>query len=351
MIRKINFIFYNKHIIKFKAKLFSLLVNCSLERVDGRSKPKKLWIQQLLHDKFFKFPTILFLFILTFSISLNAEDFRIIYSSSLSGNLYSCICGLKLSVGLAKRDKFLKQKGINSSKDILVDTGNSLDVKSKKNKTEAIFHSFFKMGYVSVGVGINDLQEDLVSIVDSERYPLNSANVFIKKFFGSSKVGKPISIIKKGNKRIGIISLTSPTIQYTLSGELKRKFIIKGLESTLQNIISIDENKADLYILLLHGSTDEAVRLTSLNKNFIVIYGDESIRKPVSNKTGYLEVNGVKVYSTFDVLGDKIGILNLTETESGYKIKSSEVIEMNVDKLTDSDEILSVMQQYGIKPE
>ena len=63
------------------------------------------------------------------------------------------------------------------------------------------------------------------------------------------------------------------------------------------------------------------------------------------------KVNGVKVYSTFDVLGDKIGILNLTETESGYKIKSSEVIEMNVDKLTDSDEILSVMQQYGIKPE
>ncbi len=122
---------------------------------------------------------VLFLFL---SYQIHAEDFRIVYSSSLTGNLYSCICGLKLSVGLAKRETFLRQRGINPSKDILVDTGNSLDVKSPKNKAEAIFHSFQKMGYASVGFGTNDLQEEIIPVVELDRYPLQSANVFIKNF-------------------------------------------------------------------------------------------------------------------------------------------------------------------------
>nr|MBP9163748.1 hypothetical protein [Leptospiraceae bacterium] len=92
-------------------------------------------------------------------------------------------------------------------------------------------------------------------------------------------------------------------------------------------------------------------KLASMNKKFLVIYGDEANKKPILNKSGYLDVNGVRVYSTLDLLGDKIGILNLTENETGFTIKSSEVIEMNVDKLSDSEDILSVMKQYGIKPE
>ncbi len=297
---------------------------------------------------FLNYKFILFFF---FSLQIQAEDFRIVYSSSLTGNLYSCVCGLKLSVGLAKRASFFGQRGISPNKDILLDTGNSLDVKSYKNKAEAIFHSFKKMGYTSVGFGTNDLQEEIIPIVENKSYPIQSANVFIKKFFGSTKIGKPIQLLKRGNKTIGIISLTSPTIQYTLSGELKKKFIIKGLESTLRDLISSEENKADTYIILLHGTTEEAARLASMDKKFIVIYGDETNRKPVTNKSGYLDVNGLRVYSTLDLLGDKIGILNLTENESGFTIKSSEVIEMNVDKLIDSEEILSVMKQYGIKPE
>jgi 2',3'-cyclic-nucleotide 2'-phosphodiesterase (5'-nucleotidase family) len=304
---------------------------------------------KLFLDYIFKASFLILFFII--SVPVHAEDFRIIYSSSLSGNLYSCVCGLKLSVGLAKRASFFGQRGINPSKDILVDTGNSLDVKSSKNKAEAIFHSFQNMGYTSVGFGTNDLQEEIIPLVENKSYPLQSANVFIKKFFGSTKIGKPIQLVKKGNKTIGIISLTSPTIQYTLSGELKKKFIIKGLESTLRDLISSEENKADTYIILLHGTTEEAVRLASMDRKFIVIYGDETNRKPIVNKSGYLEVNGVRVYSTFDLLGDKIGILNLTESEKGITIKSSEVIEMNVDKLSDSDEILSVMKQYNIQPE
>ncbi len=145
--------------------------------------------------------------------------------------------------------------------------------------------------------------------------------------------------------------MTSPTIQYTLSGNLKRKFIIKSIDSTIRDLISSQEVKADTYIILLHGTTEEAAKLASMDKKFLVIYGDEANKKPILNKSGYLDINGVRVYSTLDLLGDKIGILNLTENETGFTIKSSEVIEMNVDKLSDSEEILSVMKQYGIKPD
>ena len=130
-------------------------------------------------------PFLKLILLLSFS-QIQAEDFRIVYSSSLTGNLYSCICGLKLSVGLAKRETFLRQRGINPSKDILVDTGNSLDVKSPKNKAEAIFHSYQKMGYASVGFGTNDLQEEIIPVVELDRYARQFANVFIKIFFGST---------------------------------------------------------------------------------------------------------------------------------------------------------------------
>ena len=121
-----------------------------------------------------------------FSNSLFSESFRVVYSSSLVGNLYSCVCGLKLSVGIAKRATFLKQKNIDPAKDILVDTGNSLDVGCSFAKTKAIFSSFKKIGYRLVGIGGNDLQKDTISILEANSDLVQSANVFTKGFLSSN---------------------------------------------------------------------------------------------------------------------------------------------------------------------
>ena len=293
---------------------------------------------------------IILLSLFLFTISLSPEDIRIVYSSNLTGNLYSCICGLKLSVGLAKRASFLKQIGVNPSKDILVDTGNSLDVKSSTDKANAIFESFQKLGYHAVGIGVNDLQENTISILEDNRYQTQSANLFQKGFFRTSSFGKQITYLKREDKTYGIINLTSPTILYNLPSEVKSKLVVQNLETTLSKLTSSQgEMKADNWIILLNGSKEEALKLASLNSNFLLIYGGE--KNSASPKSGYSEVNGVRIYSTGDLLGDKLGIITLTEQTKGYTVKSSEVIEMNIDKLTDSAEILSIMKKYNIKPE
>lgn len=302
-----------------------------------------------------KFKKIFKIFLLTlflFTISLSSENLRIVYSSSLTGNLYSCICGLKLSVGLAKRATFLKQKGIDPSKDILVDTGNSLDIKSSTDKANAIFESFQKLGYHSVGIGANDLQENTISILEANRYKTQSANLFQNGFFKTSSFGKPITYIKRGKNKFGIINLTSPTILYSLANDIKSKLIVQNLETTISKLTSSqDEAQADTWIIILHGTKEEALKIASLNSSFIVIYGGVNGNKLVSNKSGYSEVNGIRVYSTEDLLGDKLGIIHLSEETKGFSVKSSEVLEMNVDALTDSEEILVVMKKYNIKPE
>ncbi len=300
--------------------------------------------------KFISF-SIFFIFS-SFPFQVTADDYRIIYSSSLTGNLYSCICGLKLSVGLGKRLAFFKQNGISHEKDILVDTGNSLDVKSTTNKAKAIFESFQTLGYHSIGIGQNDLQESSLSILEANTYLTQSANLSKKGFFGSSKLGKSVTYLKRKTKTFGIINLTSPSVFYNLSKEIKSKLLLKDLESTVTEITSLEiDFLVDNWIILLHGSQEEALKIASLNKNYIVIFGGEPLIKPSLNRSGYLEVNGIKVYSTGDLLGDKIGILNLKESESGLIVKSSEIIEMNVNQLTDSEEILDIMKKYNLKPE
>jgi len=295
---------------------------------------------------------IVLYFFLFLSFKINAEDFRIIYSSSLTGNLYSCVCGLKLSVGLGKRATFFRQKGISHEKDILVDTGNSLDVKSSPDKAKAIFESFQFLGYHSIGIGQNDLQENSLSILEANIYLTQSANLLKKGFFSSSKLGKSVTYLKRKTKTFGIINLTSPSVFYNLSKEMKSKLLLKDLESTVIEITSLEiDFLVDNWIILLHGSQDEALKIASLNKNFIVIFGGEPLIKSSFNRSGYLEVNGVKIYSTGDLLGDKIGILILKESETGLIFKSTEIIEMNVNKLTDSDEILDIMKKYNLKPE
>lgn len=293
---------------------------------------------------------IFVLILIFFSNSIRAENLRIVYSSSLTGNLFSCICGLKLSVGLAKRGSFFKQIGINPNADILIDTGNSLDIKSSIEKTKAIFESFQTLGYHSVGIGQNDLQENTISILMANNQLTHSANLFQKGFFQTSSFGKPVTYIKRNKNTFGIINLSSPEILYELNNNIKSKLIVQDMETTVSKLTSSEtEVPINVWIILLHGTKEEAEKIYSLNPNFIVIYGGKNNIK-LSN-SGKSAINDKQIYSTADLLGDKIGILTLTDQKSRWKVTSSEVTEMNVDKLTDSEEILKIMKKYNIKPE
>lgn len=90
------------------------------------------------------------------------------------------------------------------------------------------------------------------------------------------------------------------------------------METTVSKLTSSEtEVPINVWIILLHGTKEEAEKIYSLNPNFIVIYGGKNNIK-LSN-SGKSAINDKQIYSTADLLGDKIGILTLTDQKVNGK--------------------------------
>lgn len=273
-----------------------------------------------------------------------ADTIRIIFTSSLSGNLYSCMCGLKLSTGLAKRDTYLKQIGFDQAKDILLDTGSSLDASGiSEEKAKAIYESFSVIGYNSINAAGTDFQTNSIDTLKSKKYPINSSNIILKGFFTNKSIGKQIVFLNRQQKEFAIINISSLSGLGILDSEVKSGIKLIDPQTLIHSIY--DSVKDKNVILVWNGKIEEAKLIADKYPSWIVIAGTDK-EKPAGKAYTLTEKN--KVFHSGDTIGDMVGIIELTETAGKLEIKDSSLTLTDVDKLKDSDRIVNIIKKYNI---
>jgi hypothetical protein len=276
-----------------------------------------------------------------FTISLFAEKIQIVYSSNLNGNLYSCLCGLKYSVGLVKRASYIKSKKFDSNS-LFLDTGNSFQAGHKLNKSQAILDSFERMNYSGLGLG----SEDLNYIFKSKEIFKNtffknkvlSSNIDLKKMIGTEPLSTKFTSFNFKTSKFKVFSHFSLNNKFELDKEAKEELIFKDYKDTIPSLISNDS----INILLHYGSIVEAKQIKKDFPSLIII---SSAVDSTENKNGKID----SIYSTSDKLGDVIGVIYLEVEKNKIVKESSEIFKMDYKKITDDDSILKILDKYKLK--
>lgn len=208
----------------------------------------------------------------------NVSSIKIMYTSSLNGNLDGCPCRTDPKAGLVKRAAFLRS--ITDRSDvILVDTGDILDSYPDEPLAEEIFKIYDELGYDAIGLGDHELSNGVKKLLEyREDFPLMSHNFTINQDdSGRILFSSEPMIIDKGTVKIGIFSLISPKVFNRYSEKYKKHIRISRPEKIAEKMVfSLRKEKVDIKVLLYHGGYESAEKLAENIKGIdVIVVGHE----------------------------------------------------------------------------
>jgi len=211
-------------------------------------------------------PAALILALAAFCLSANGNGehtLKILYSSSLNGNLDGCDCKGHPRGGLVKRAAWLRTLD-QPEQVLLVDGGDLLDPHPDLELATAIFDTYLELGYGAIALGDQEFANGVVSLLEyRERYPLMAHNLTICPdenrciFFSTTP-----QIMERAGLRIGVFALIDPQVFTLYPPELKNQIKIQDPKTTARNQLAyLAEEGAQLTVLLYHGPYQSAKQL------------------------------------------------------------------------------------------
>lgn len=280
-----------------------------------------------------------------------ASRIMLYYSASLWGNLDGCTCKSRPRAGLVKRAWFLNQIG-DKSKILLVDGGDILFETRDDLLASYILDVYRDLNYAAVGVGFNELVNGTGNLAKyREIIPYISNNIALRAQDNRPFSDQPL-MVHKGKYDIGIFSLFDPGVfDYPPLVHLKR--IPAGLKDQLSItpvdeaarscVENLDNRKADLVILLYFGFHDTVAKLVQdvPGIDIVILAFEQNLIR--SEKIG-----DTYIYSPGEE-GNRLGMLEISETEEGNMMFENSFILFSYFKDTDDPKVRSMILDYEAK--
>lgn len=237
----------------------------------------------------------------------------LVVSGEQNGYVEPCGCaGLENQKGgLARRHTFLKQLAAKGWSAAPIDLGNQ--IQRFGSQQEIKFHTTIEglktMGYTAVGYGPDDLRlpvGELISDAANDENGLTSANVAI---IGFEDAVPKFRLIDRGGRKVAVAAVLGERAwQRVNNGDLAWR----PAETALKEVVPAMAQKAELLVLLSHGTPDEAIELARKFPEFQVVItaggADEPPPEPKSiegTKTWLIEVGHKGMYlAAIGVYGD-----------------------------------------------
>ncbi len=250
---------------------------------------------------------------------LHSNEIRILYTSSLNGNLDGCTCKVNPISGLVKRGYWIEEYRNKYPNVIIVDTGDSISDAADIRKAKAIFESFSLLKYDAYLVGESDFSIGVQNFLEfSKDINLIGSNFvynpgILKKniIFGSHE-----KAFNLNNIRVRILGyLHEDTMLYT-PNDIRSK--IKFIQ---ENSLPKSNPDYQLTLLLSHAGYDRDMKLIS-NIDFpLLVIGGHDQYQPKNG--GGFELSGGIWYFQSGADGNQIGEIVLqVDSTSNFKILS-----------------------------
>ena len=275
---------------------------------------------------------IFFLLFFFLSQILGATEVRILFSSSLNGNLDGCNCKARPISGMVKRGSWIEEYRKKYPDVILVDTGDSLIDKNDLKKAKAIYESFSLLKYDAYLVGETDLAIGISNFFEyTKNLKLVGTNFmynpgFLKRnqSFGSTEI-----ILNKNQLNIRILGYLNEDVLLYTSENIKSK--IKYLK---EGRLPRSNSNLNLTLALSHAGYDKDMKWVSDIDFPLIVIGGHDQYQPKEG-AGF-EVYGGIWYFQSGADGNQIGEIVLDVKQNGsFKVISHKL--HTIDTITTPD--------------
>lgn len=268
--------------------------------------------------------------------ALFPADVRILFSSSLNGNLDGCECAVIPVSGFVKRAKFLESYRAQYPSSILVDTGDFVVRQNSESFRAGVYRAFGLLGYDALVPGDQDLDPGVQAFAEISRgLPFLAAN--LRNRGGQSPWTASINKRVDG-AQVSILGLVSPEA-FTFSPRDLRA----GLEFTSGPDAIRNMPPSDLLIVLSHGGADaDRILAQSISRPVILIGGHDQTR--------FKEGPGIRLSASVNYFqsgrdGNEIGeIVARTKGQGQYEIISRRLISFGPES-PDHPQIRAMIKQ------
>jgi len=286
------------------------------------------------------------IFIFPLLPSLHAAEIRILFSSSLNGNLDRCTCSIVPVPGLAGRGNFIENYRKKYPDVVLVDTGDLVTDTKDIKKADAIYRSLELLKYDAVLPGDQDidLAVNNLYLFSGKELFLASNILFYKPVFNTYYF--PFSkekVLNKNGKRITVLGVVHKSAFQFVSSSLKKFLKILPISKTV-----VEAAESDLLVVLSHGGFESDKEFAkSINRPLIMIGGHDQTK--IQNGPG-IKINKNVWYFQSGKDGSYLGEIILETLGKGkYDIKSQRLILMSSDNNDDHEKIRAIINELEKK--
>lgn len=280
----------------------------------------------------------LFCIILAMVIPLGGQEFTVLFTSSLNGNLDGCNCRQNPKSGLVKRGYFLSEYRKKNRNFILLESGDVSAIETvylketvtvggtvmeRPIKEPYIFQAYRYLKYDAIAMGDQDIGKGVdYFLSEAATLPYVNANVKLKTANGTTAFGAPYIMKNVGGVHIAVIGITAETAFRYQKQNIKDAVVLSAAaESAAAFAKEARAKGAKAVILLSHAGYDFDVALAKRRVGIdLIVSGhdqylpvkdpDESPEREVIDMSA-VDIGGVYVLSSGGN-GNRVGIAAFT---------------------------------------
>lgn len=285
---------------------------------------------------------VLFLLaVCAFSADFGSEPLVVYYTSSLNGNLDGCDCKSNPKAGLVKRAAFLRERDRQAT--ILVEIGDILDPRGDEVGAEHILQVYKELDYDAMAVGDQEFANGVGKVLQyKDEYPLHSNNLSIcPDDTACYFISLGPLILERGDWRVGIVSVTDPSVFYFSPDSLKEKLKIEDPAETARMMLEgMAEDDLDVRILIVHGRMGNVEEIAAEVSGYDVIIAghDQMLVKPK-------RAGGAVIVSPGEE-GNRLGTLSIKKRRTGRLNISNSFVLFDYEKDPDDPDVRERIEAY-----
>ncbi len=247
-----------------------------------------------------------------------AEELRILYTSSLNGNLDGCSCASLPRAGLVKSAASLRRlRGGGTA--FLLDAGDVFPVTGDDALAHEILGAYGDLGYDCVAVGDQEFSGGVQGILERlGKFPFLSNNLMICPTERCVPVSLAPLTLRKGPFSIGVFSLIDPSVFALHPKTLTDLLKVSPPDAAAGTAVGrLRENGVDLVVLLYHGLHENALALAARVPGIdVIILGHEQMLIDA-------EEAGSTVLVSPGEEGNRVGVLTVSFPQGKPRYRNS----------------------------
>ena len=256
---------------------------------------------------------------------------RLLYTSSLNGNLDGCACGSTPRSGLVKRAAYVRAKA--SPEDLLLEIGDIFNPYPDELLAGHICETYLDLGYAAMALGDQELSAGIDTVLQLRgQYPLLCNNL---RMLGSDGEWRAFSVgpmvVERAGRSVGIVAVVDPAVCVLYPEHITARLDIDDPASCARSLAEeLGSIGVQVVVLLYHGPVESAERLAREVTNIDVLLVGHEQRLMAPHRVGSA------IVASPGADGNRIGILTLRMGSQGDADFSAEWVELSY--ITDPDD-------------